>query len=181
MIRLILKNLWARRRRNIWLFGELILVSILTWIMVDPMVVMTYNRNLPLGYDTNGLYMLNLGTIPLQSADDDEEEDDSIHRMNNLFRILDDVRRYEGVQSATPVVSFSYPNSPGTYGNTLKYDSLSVGVRGMFFLPHTCFFETYGIKGLGGHTARQLDERDYEQNDIICTQNMSDQFFPGMD
>ena len=181
MIRLILKNLWARRRRNIWLFGELILVSILTWIMVDPIVVMTYNRNLPLGYDTNGLYMLNLGTIPLQSADDDEEEDDSIHRMNNLFRILDDVRRYEGVQSATPVVSFSYPNSPGTYGNTLKYDSLSVGVRGMFFLPHTCFFETYGIKGLGGHTARQLDERDYEQNDIICTQNMSDQFFPGME
>ena len=82
MIRLILKNLWARRHRNIWLFGELILVSILTWIMVDPMVVMTYNRNLPLGYDTNGLYMLNLGTIPLQSADDDEEEDDSIHRMN---------------------------------------------------------------------------------------------------
>ena len=36
MIRLIMKNLWARRRKNGWLLAELILVSIVTWVIVDP-------------------------------------------------------------------------------------------------------------------------------------------------
>ena len=43
MLKLILKNLWARRRRNGWLLAELILVSIVTWIILDPVIVMTYD------------------------------------------------------------------------------------------------------------------------------------------
>ena len=44
MLKLILKNLWARRRRNGWLLAELILVSIVTWIILDPVIVTTYDR-----------------------------------------------------------------------------------------------------------------------------------------
>lgn len=44
MLKLILKNLWARRRRNVWLLAELILVSIVTWIILDPVIVTTYDR-----------------------------------------------------------------------------------------------------------------------------------------
>ena len=49
MIRLIIKNLWARRRKNGWLLAELILVSIVTGVIVDPLVVLTHDRNLPEG------------------------------------------------------------------------------------------------------------------------------------
>ena len=49
MLKLILKNLWARRRRNVWLLAELILVSIVTWIILDPVIVTTYDRSIPLG------------------------------------------------------------------------------------------------------------------------------------
>ena len=55
MLKLILKNLWARRRRNVWLLAELILVSIVTWIILDPVIVTTYDRSIPLGYDTHRL------------------------------------------------------------------------------------------------------------------------------
>ena len=51
MLKLILKNLWARRRRNVWLLAELILVSIVTWIILDPVIVTTYDRSIPLGHD----------------------------------------------------------------------------------------------------------------------------------
>lgn len=51
MWKLIIKNLWSRRRRNGWLLAELILVAILSWAIFDPVMVVTYERHLPLGYD----------------------------------------------------------------------------------------------------------------------------------
>lgn len=53
MLKLIFKNLWARRRRNGWLLAELILVSIVTWIILDPVIVVTHDRSIPLGYDAD--------------------------------------------------------------------------------------------------------------------------------
>ena len=51
MFKLIWKNLWARRRKNGWLLAELILVSIISWVVLDPVIVVTHDRNIPLGYD----------------------------------------------------------------------------------------------------------------------------------
>ena len=66
MIRLIMKNLWARRRKNGWLLAELILVSIVTWVIVDPLVVLTHDRNLPEGYlpASVGFIPCRVGAIP---------------------------------------------------------------------------------------------------------------------
>ena len=55
MLKLILKNLWARRVRNAWLLAELILVTVLTWYITDPLFVLSYNQTLPLGYEPDGL------------------------------------------------------------------------------------------------------------------------------
>ena len=55
MLKLILKSLWARRRRNGWLLAELILVTVLTWYIADPVFVLSYNRSLPHGYNPDGL------------------------------------------------------------------------------------------------------------------------------
>ena len=68
MIRLIMKNLWARRRKNGWLLAELILVSIVTWVIVDPLVVLTHDRNLPEGYRPDHLFLLSwIHTLPGRS------------------------------------------------------------------------------------------------------------------
>ena len=58
MLKLILKNLWARRVRNAWLLAELILVTVLTWYITDPLFVLSYNQTLPLGYEPDGLLLL---------------------------------------------------------------------------------------------------------------------------
>ena len=49
MFKLIWKNLWARRRKNGWLLAELILVSIISWVVLAPVIVVTHDRNIPLG------------------------------------------------------------------------------------------------------------------------------------
>lgn len=60
MFKLIWKNLWARRRKNGWLLAELILVSIISWVVLDPVIVVTHDRNIPLGYDAERLCLISL-------------------------------------------------------------------------------------------------------------------------
>ena len=48
MFRLMLKTLWARRKRNGWLLAELILVALLSWAIFDPVIVVTHDRSLGL-------------------------------------------------------------------------------------------------------------------------------------
>ena len=61
MFKLILKNLWARRKRNSWLFAELVAVAIVSWVIFDPVVVGLYVRNLPTGYDVDRLCRVSIG------------------------------------------------------------------------------------------------------------------------
>ena len=49
MFRLMLKTLWARRKRNGWLLAELILVALLSWAIFDPVIVVTHDRLYPPG------------------------------------------------------------------------------------------------------------------------------------
>ena len=64
MIRLILHTLWARRRRNGWLLAELILVSVISWAIFDPVIVSLHDRSLPLGYDADRMAIISFGEFP---------------------------------------------------------------------------------------------------------------------
>ena len=60
MFKLILKMLWFRRHRNGWLLAELIVVCIVSWAIFDPVVVVTHDRMIPLGYDADRLCLVSL-------------------------------------------------------------------------------------------------------------------------
>lgn len=81
MLKLILKNLWARRIRNAWLLAELILVTVLTWYITDPLFVLSYNQTLPLGYEPDGLLIAPIRSLPSTAPDYNKEEADSLHTM----------------------------------------------------------------------------------------------------
>ena len=110
MIRLIMKNLWARRRKNGWLLAELILVSIVTWVIVDPLVVLTHDRNLPEGYRPDHLFLLQLASYPAGSEQFRAEENDTLARKANFERLLNKLKHYEGVKYT--VRYHSGPHSP---------------------------------------------------------------------
>ena len=41
-MRLILKNLWAHRKQNGWIFAEIAIITVLSWFMVDYLVINNY-------------------------------------------------------------------------------------------------------------------------------------------
>lgn len=88
MFKLIWKNLWARRRKNGWLLAELILVSIISWVVLDPVIVVTHDRNIPLGYDAERLCLISLGALQPQAPGYDAEAQDSATLVDNYYNLV---------------------------------------------------------------------------------------------
>ena len=56
MLRMIFKMLWARKRRYGWLLTELVLVTMIVWVLLDPLVVLLSIESMPNGFDERNLY-----------------------------------------------------------------------------------------------------------------------------
>lgn len=171
MLRLIFKNLWARRRRNGWLLAELILVSVITWVIADPLVVMTHDRLLPEGFQTEGLYLIGLDELPSVSPLYHAEESDSFRSVAHFERILQRIRSYAGVVSATSTIENLMPYSSSNSSYRLRLDSTQVTSFVISFVEKSDFFQTLGLKGAEGMTAAQLDEMTFEPNTFVLTAN----------
>lgn len=180
MFTLILKTLWTRRRRNGWLLAELILVAVLSWIIFDPVIVVTYDRHLPLGYDADRLCMVSVGMLQPQAPGYDEQATDSASLMQAYLNIVERARQHPDVEQAAPVLSFAYPGSSGSSssGLTAAGDTLRLDLMYIEFLPHTHFFETYGFRpGQGSMTPEQLSDYAYNEANVVLTEDALEGLF----
>ncbi len=182
MLKLIMKNLWSRRRRNGWLLAELILVTVVSWAILDPVLVTTYDRSLPLGYDADRLCVVSLAVLPPDAAGYVPEPNDSATRVNNYFNLVRHVENHPSVEMASPLLGNMYLNSTGV--NLSEYFTEDKPVKQsvliMDFMPGTRFFETYGMKPGEGCTAERLSSYSYGKNDVVLPENTARMLFaPG--
>ena len=180
MFRLIFKTLWIRRRRNGWLLSELILVAVLSWIIFDPVIVVTYDRNLPLGYDANRLCMISVDMLQPQAPGYDSQATDSATLMQAYLNLVERARQHPDVEQATPLLSFLYPGSGGSSTSelTAEGDSVAISLMHIEFLPHTHFFETFGFRpGKGSMTPEQLSDYNYSTFNVVLTEDALDGLF----
>ena len=107
MIKLFFKNIWSRRRLNGWLIAELILVTVLSWLMLDQVLVMTYDLNLPKGYDHDNLCVIS--SYKLDDAGIVNETQGEI-KMQDYENIKSKLLTLPEVESITEC-SFTFPES----------------------------------------------------------------------
>ena len=83
---MILKNLWSHRRQNGWVFAEIILITVLSFLFIDQIAVSTYDKYFcrPAGdFEREHLLVAQIGqtasSLPLRGEDGHlpEAEDDS--------------------------------------------------------------------------------------------------------
>lgn len=179
MLKLILKNLWARRRRNGWLLAELILVSIVSWVILDPVIVVTHDRNIPLGYDADKLCIISLSTLDPNAPGYDPTAQDSARMMNSYFNLVNSVKGFEGVEMVAPLMGFCFPNSSGNRNTQYcaEGDTIPENVMVIQFLPHTQFFEIYGFGPGKDKTLELLSDFEYSQHDMVLTENAAKRLF----
>lgn len=172
MIRLIMKNLWSRRRRNVWLLSELILVCIVTWVITDPIAVLTHDRNLPEGFRPDHLFVLNLRNYPSNSEKYRQEENDTLARQANFERILMKLKSYEGVESVTYILDGMMPYGAASSTTSKPFDTVWVNTFQMDFVSRSDYFRTMGIEGAEGMTAESLDQCDFAEGEMVVSSDI---------
>ena len=173
MLKLILHTLWARRRRNGWLLAELILVSVISWAIFDPVIVSLHDRNLPLGYDAERMAVISFGELPPEAPGYDAQAWDSAGRMRTLEAIMLRVRQHPDVALATPLMG----TFPGGLGRTqtslpLPKDTLNTMWHVLEYTAGQQFFETFGFRPSPGRTLQELSDYLCREHQYIMTEDL---------
>ena len=171
MIRLVFKNLWAKRKRNGWLLAELVVVSIILWHFVDPLAVQTYVNYLPDGYEKDNLYRISFSYYPRSSSLYDEEADKYKNRRLTKWRFLNMVLQYLGVESGTFQVDGLGPGGSHWVESSCSFkDSAKADYFLIYYVPQSDYFKTFRFKHAGGLSIAEMDSMGYQDQQRIMTE-----------
>ncbi|MCD8385694.1 MAG: ABC transporter permease [Bacteroidales bacterium] len=167
---------WGRWLSNSWIVVELVLITVLAWVVLDPLVVRKYDQSRPLGYEPNRMAIAFLGAYPEQSPKYNKEMADSAGVMSSYYRMIEMLRSLPEVEYATPLIhhakiedmSADLGAFTGTTGDTVLLSKIS-------FVPGNDFFETYGIKlpeGMG-----DVSNRSYSESEVLISHEAARRLF----
>ncbi|MBO4802736.1 MAG: FtsX-like permease family protein [Bacteroidaceae bacterium] len=165
----IFQNLWNRKREEIWLFLELIIITIVSWVVFDPAIVNLYYRSLPMGYDTDRLLYAEVEVSAMGEDTGDPYEATEERRM----RLLRQLKAVEGVENA-----YFYDQTYEALGNDRHgYWMVPSGedtlyITNIEFIPDANFFETYGLRPLpGSPSVEELSRLSYNSMQAVLTRS----------
>jgi len=182
MIRLIVKNLWARRKRNGWLLAELILVTVISWVILDQAVVNYYVSHKPVGYDKERLLLMETTMMSKSSPRYDSQANDSTSLADDFNRIMNRLNLLDEVELVAPLRSFAYLESRGNSSSGFQAEADTTKIvyaARVMFCPGEQYFETYGVKSSGiGPDVAELSRMSYGPHDVVITRSLAEYLFP---
>lgn len=146
-----IRNEW---RTNLWLFIELLLVSVILWFIVDFFYVETMTYTEPRGFNADHCYRIEMGLLTAKSPDYNPADSLVRQDIDEMVKRLEHRPEIEAVSLSLN----SFPYNPSNSGATLKYDTLHAGdsqylVRRMV-TPG--FLRVFRYTGTRGETSDQL-------------------------
>lgn len=121
MIKHLLKQIWAQRSVNAWLWMELVLVAVCLAYVTDYLYVTAKIYYSPLGTNIEHVYKVELALVEPESGEYLKEETDSM-RTQRLFDVLARMRAYPGVECAS-VSNGAHPYNQQSMGGSRGIDT----------------------------------------------------------
>ena len=157
------------RRGSLWLFLELIIITIVAWVVIDPAVVNLYYRSLPVGYDTDRLIYAE-GKATYTSSDVPDAWDaahEYLPKLVNRLKPLDGVENAYYHKNPYSTISAKYYSS-----EYVCYEQDTITLAHVGFSSDAHFFETYGLKPLpGSPSAEELSKIDVPSNQAVLSES----------
>lgn len=170
MIHLIFKNLWAHRGRNGWLLTEIIIISFIMWLNIDPIIVTFHDQSLPNGITEEGLYRVTLSSWLPTTNNYKAEEDSAEAKIKSIRTLLSTIRNHKDVEFATMMFKGVGPFFQSYSTTNIGADSTNVyNYEFMYFEPQSDFFRTIGFDEVDGQTNEKLDQLTFANKEIIMT------------
>ena len=162
---------------------ELVIITVVAWVVFDPAVVNLYYRSLPLGYDTSCLLYGECTVSPSEEASEEEMGDPyniTEERRQQMTRQLTTV---EGVESA-----YLYDQDLWSIGHTnetyspCRHEADTLYMGWLAFIPDSHFFETYGLQPLpGSPSAEELSCIKRSEQKVVLTRTSAIALFGSAD
>jgi putative ABC transport system permease protein len=161
-----IRNEW---RSNLWIFTELLIVSVVMWFVVDYMYVKISNYNSPRGFDISHCYLISVNKLTPQSREynpaDTSYNDDKAELLNRIQHRPD-------IEAASlSIASYPYDGSNGTV--IIGYDTIKVGTDSWVVrrLVTPDFVRVFRYEGVNGETPEQLAKL-LKQGKILLSDNL---------
>lgn len=162
-----LKNLWSRRKRNAWIFIELIVFTFVTWVVIEPVIKDVYRRLLPRGYEPDRIVVVDLSFTNMA------------HR-NLAEYYMDRLRNIEGVETvcAMPHNRYSSKSAIGVlgYGSDGRVNGDSAIYHIVWGRFDYDFFDAHGIRNVRGNKVGRVDT-----DKVVVTRGFAEQYLGGVD
>ncbi len=155
------KQIIARPSHSLALFIEIIIVTIIGWIAIEPVAVKTTTAMLPAGYEYDRLIMISTRYLSSEAEEFDSElynTEDITKAKEQLLRMI---RNRKGVESATfnSYMSLELDSYSTSYleADSLYKEYAEEGIENtlqaykVVYFPNTDFFTTLGIKDRKGN------------------------------
>lgn len=162
MLRQIIKLLWNNRRRNLWIMLEMVVITIVSWIVIDPIFVLNYNRSIPDGYDADGLYRLQVMR---------NSEDTISNPVDSYEQVMAKLRNHPYIDAATCVLRGAYPSSPGNNSHYIMLDTTKIRTTYIPFFRNSGFFRTWHFRSSVDGTWETLENMEIPDNGIILSED----------
>ena len=81
MIRLIFHQIWNQRRQNLWIWLELMVLSVFIWMVMDPLFATICIKRLPANFDRDHLYIVDPAYAQSGPAYKPEADNDSCYKL----------------------------------------------------------------------------------------------------
>lgn len=170
----VFKSLIAHRAQSFALFVEIVIVTIIGWITIEPVAVKTSLALIPADYDYVKLIKVKFSNFDYQS----EEYDSTLDDKKSRHRLLDMIRELPEVESATfsSYTSFESTSSSSislpvdSAYNIKNEDNNHIGALIVDYVPGSDFFKTFGIKA---STGDDIEEPDNDGNSYIISNTLA--------
>jgi len=163
MIKQLLKQIWAQRTMNIWIWLELIVVFVCLSYLVDYLYSTGTTYYSPLGFDISHVYSVEIDNVPSNSEAYLKEQTDSMN-VQNLMTVMDRLRTYPGIESVC--VTRQRPGYSQRQANGIR-GADSTWVHGWVFQVTPEFFRVFRIADKNGRIDPLVEAARQERTYIV--------------
>ena len=166
MIKHLLKQIWAQRSVNTWLWIELILVSVCLFYVMDYLYVTGRLYTIPLGFDTEHVYRIKLASIPPDGKEYKPGDTDSL-KIEQWFSILSRIRAYPGVVAVSLSIG-SHPYNQNSSNGGKGIDT--TWVHGYTYKVSPDYFRVFCVTDKQGETESLVEAATQENTWIVSAE-----------
>lgn len=169
MKRNLLNQMRAEWRANIWMAVEMLIVSVVLFVLADNIYTTTATVNEPLGFNSEHCYLIDLSTVT-EASPDYVEYSDKESRNKDLMTFLDRVRARPEIEAAS-LSNTAYPYNPNSSFIQVDIDTFSMATTPLLNrVVQPEFFSVFKIEGANGETPEQLGKA-LERDKILVSDN----------